>query len=171
MENATKAFMMIAGVLIGVLILALAIYIFSVFGQYSESAYQTMEANQIAQFNNQFLKYYGQTSRAYIDEQTGKEKTVQEPIKCTAHDIITLANLAYENNMENQVTNESGWNDNTSYIQIRIGNTKKTKNLEKWTEKQKINFIKDNPNNSYKCVEVHISDITKRICYMKFSEY
>ena len=56
-------------------------------------------------------------------------------------------------------------------IQIRIGNTKKNKNLEKWTEEQKIEFIKDNINNSYKCVEVHISDITKRICYMKFSKY
>ena len=171
MENATKAFMMAAGVLIGVLILSIAVYLFTIFSRNSEQVYKEMESNQVTQFNNQFLKYYGLISRTYIDEQTGKEKTVQEPIKCTVHDIISLANLAYQNNVENQVANETGWNDSTSYIQIRIGNTKKNKNLEKWTEEQKIEFIKDNTNNSYKCVEVHISDITKRICYMKFSKY
>lgn len=171
MENATKAFLMIAGTLIGVLILSLGIYLFSIFGQYSENAYQTMEENQITQFNSQFLKYYGQISRAYIDESTGKEKTVQEPIKCTAHDIISLANLAYQNNIENQIENETGWNENTNYIQILVGNNKNNKNIEKWNQEKKIDFIKDNMNKNYKCTEVHISNVTKRVCYMKFIEY
>lgn len=171
MENATKAFLMIAGTLIGVLILSIGIYLFSIFGQYSKNAYQTMEENQITQFNNQFLKYYGYISRTYVDESSGKEKTVQEPIKCTAHDIVSLANLANQNNIENQLENETGWNENTNYIQILVGNNKNNKNIEKWNQEKKIDFIKDNMNKNYKCTEVHISNVTKRVCYMKFIEY
>ena len=78
MENATKAFMMAAGVLIGVLILSIAVYLFTIFSRNSEQVYKKMESNQITQFNNQFLKYYGQISRTYIDEQTGKS------INCSA---------------------------------------------------------------------------------------
>lgn len=171
MENATKAFMMAAGVLIGVLILSIAVYLFTIFSSNSEQVYKKMESNQITQFNNQFLKYYGQISRTYIDEQTGKEKIVQEPIKCTVHDIISLANLAYQNNIENQIENETGWNENTNYIQILVGNNKNNKNIEKWNQEKKIDFIKDNMNKNYKCTEVHISNVTKRVCYMKFIEY
>ena len=81
MENATRAFIMAAGVLLGVLILSLGIYLFSIFGQYSANAYETMEKNQITQFNSQFFKYYGNTTYSYVDE-NGKEKTITvfEPI-------------------------------------------------------------------------------------------
>ena len=41
MENASRAFIMAAGVLLGVLILSLGIYLFSIFGQYSANAYET----------------------------------------------------------------------------------------------------------------------------------
>ena len=68
MENATRAFIMAAGVLLGVLILSLGIYLFSIFGQYSANAYETMEKNQITQFNSQFFKYYGNTTYSYVDE-------------------------------------------------------------------------------------------------------
>ena len=77
MENATRAFIMAAGVLLGVLILSLGIYLFSIFGQYSANAYETMEKNQITQFNSQFFKYYGNTTYSYVDE-NGKEKTIYE---------------------------------------------------------------------------------------------
>ena len=68
MENATRAFIMAAGVLLGVLILSLGIYLFSIFGQYSANVYETMEKNQITQFNSQFFKYYGNTTYSYVDE-------------------------------------------------------------------------------------------------------
>ena len=42
-----------------------------------------MESNQITQFNNQFLKYYGLGT-------------------CTAHDIVSVANLAKEYNKNNE---------------------------------------------------------------------
>ena len=105
MENATRAFIMAAGVLLGVLILLLGIYLFSIFGQYSANAYETMEKNQITQFNSQFFKYYGNTTYSYVDE-NGKEKTITNPIQCTAHDIISIVNLAQQNNIQFQLTNE-----------------------------------------------------------------
>ena len=105
MENATRAFIMAAGVLLGVLILSLGIYLFSIFGQYSANAYETMEKNQITQFNSQFFKYYGNTTYSYVDE-NGKEKTITNPIQCTAHDIISIVNLAQQNNIQLQLTNE-----------------------------------------------------------------
>mgnify|MGYP004583687543 CR=1 FL=1 len=180
MENATKAFLMVAGILIGVLILALGLYIFSIFGQYSENAYQAMEEKQTTQFNNQFLKYYGKITRSYIDEKTKREKTVQEPIKCTAHDIITLANLAQENNKYYQVDSLNKYDENTNYIQIDIKNQK---NIEKWNEDKKIQFITQNSTrvvestNSTEIKYYYIKDqpiisgSTKKVCYIKFMEF
>ena len=51
------------------------------------------------------------------------EKEEPQPILCTAHDIISLANLAYQNNLQYEVDNLNGYNVNTYYIQIDVGNT------------------------------------------------
>ena len=99
MENASKDLMMAAGVLIGVIILGIAVYLFTMYGQYSKEAYDKMSDAQISQFNAQFLKYYGNVSSVYIDE-NGKEKEKEGPILCTAHDILTVANLARQNNIQ-----------------------------------------------------------------------
>lgn len=178
MENATKALIMAAGVLLGILILSLGVYLFSIFGQYSANAYETMEKNQLAQFNSQFLKYYGKTSRAYKDED-GREKTVEEPIKCTAHDIISIANLAQQNNKYYQLNYLKNYDENTNYIQVDI---EKEKNIEQWDESRKIQFITENSTSNRDTedgekVEIKyfyikdnptISKITKRVCYIKF---
>lgn len=181
MENATRAFVMVAGLLLGVLILSLGIYLFSIFGQYSANAYETMEKNQITQFNSQFFKYYGNVTRAYIDEKTKKEKTVQEPIKCTAHDIISIVNLAQQSNKYNQVDYLNNYDESTNYIQVDI---EKQKNVEKWDENKKIQFITQNSTyvrdiEGTKSVEIKyyyvkeqpiVNTITAKICYIKFME-
>ena len=141
MENATKALIMAAGVLLGVLILSLGIYLFSIFVQYSANAYETMEKNQITQFNSQFFKYYGNTTYSYINE-NGREETITKPIECTAHDIISIVNLAQQNNTQFQLTNEEQASDQTRYIQVDIGKNKENQNIEKWKEAEKINFLK-----------------------------
>ena len=53
MENASKALIMGASVLLGVMILSIGVYIFSTFAPYSENAYQRLDDAQVAQFNNQ----------------------------------------------------------------------------------------------------------------------
>lgn len=79
MENASKALIMAAGVLIGVLILSLAAFLFLDFGVTSESVYSQMENQQLTQYNAQYTVYSGR-----------KDITIYE--------IISIANLAKENN-------------------------------------------------------------------------
>ena len=64
MENASKALMMAAGVLIGLLILSLAVFLFTNFGAASAEAHRKNEENQINQFNAQFTVYEGTGKRS-----------------------------------------------------------------------------------------------------------
>lgn len=75
MENAAKALTMAAGVLIGVIIITIAVYLFTTLGNTSSEVYSKVEQEKIDKFNNQFLKYDGLAN-------------------CTAHDIVSIANLA-----------------------------------------------------------------------------
>ncbi len=59
MENATNALLMAGGVLIGVLILTLAVYLYMSFGAEARENYELMERQQIVRFNAQFTKYVG----------------------------------------------------------------------------------------------------------------
>ena len=77
MENASKALMMAAGILIGVAILSLAVYLFVSFGSASAEIHEQNDANRINEFNTQFTSYVG-----------------KEDI--TIYDVITVANLATE---------------------------------------------------------------------------
>ena len=79
MENASKALLMAGGVLIGILILSLAVYLFITFGAESKEIYAQMEEKQLTQYNAQYTIYSGRTD-------------------ITIYDIISLSNLAYENN-------------------------------------------------------------------------
>ena len=119
MENASKALIMAGGVLIGILIISIGVYIFSSYAKYSSNAYDQMETAQIEQFNNQFLKYYdittqtkiqngtGSVIKSYIDPETEEEYSKPTPILCTAHDVVSLANLAKQNNQNFQLENET----------------------------------------------------------------
>lgn len=79
MENASNALIMAAGILIGVLILSLAVYLFVNFGQTTAQIYEQNEQNQLNIFNSKFSSY-------------------EEKEKITIYDIITVAGYAYENN-------------------------------------------------------------------------
>ena len=104
MENAPKALLMAGGVLLGIMILSLAVYLFSNFGSTSSTIHENIEANQISQFNSQFMQY------------VGKENV-------TIYDVISMANLATENNkyyeFDKRATMPTG-NDN--YITILLNN-------------------------------------------------
>lgn len=78
MENAAQALYMAAGVLIGLMILSLGVYLFANFGQTSKELHEQIDFNQITEFNAQFTKFEG--------------------IDATIHDVISLANLAVQNN-------------------------------------------------------------------------
>lgn len=164
MENATKALIMAAEVLVGVMIISVGVYLFRTYGDFSSGTNKEIEDAQIAEFNQQFQKFYGTTTKA-----NGKE----EPVECTIHDITSLANLAKKNNSEYELTEQSGYSNSTYYVQIDVDNHK---NIEKYTNDQLIELIKTNDlvdgknTKYYKCTICNISSITKKVNYMKFVE-
>lgn len=166
MENASKALIMAAEVLIGVIILSIGAALFVIFSNYSKTTTEEIEATQIAEFNNNFLKYEGK--------------------EVTAHDIISLANFARENNIKYELENQDGYKDGTYYVQIDVKSVKSK--LEKVSDEAfKNNFIDKNtlvygsdgkPEldlegqpiiKKYTC-KVQMSSITKRVMFVEFTE-
>lgn len=78
MENASKALLMAAGVLIGLMVLSLAVYLFITFGSQSAEIHEQIDTDRLNQFNTQFTKYEG--------------------MEVTIYDVMTVLNLAKENN-------------------------------------------------------------------------
>lgn len=100
MENASKALIMAAGVLIGVLILSLAAYLFISFGQKSRDMRDIIEKNQIMEFNTRFTKFEGTPT-------------------ATIYDVISLAQFAAEYNISNPNSDP-----NNDKINVFLGNTR-----------------------------------------------
>ena len=195
MENASKALIWAAEILVGIMIISIAVYVFTTMGKYSAETAQDIEDAQIAQFNSQFLKYYGTVGT----EEDGK--VIIEPIKCTIHDIVGLANLAKKENERNGFTPANGYdtgidlsnaqnarNNPNNYVQIDIQIGRTTyKNIENWTQDELINLVKnysiiirDNPEEGEEKTETKyfickeepiISDVTRKVDYMKFVEF
>lgn len=99
MENASKALLMAAGVLIGVLILSLVVYLFLSFGSTSAEIHRQNDENQLSQFNIQFTSYEGKS-------------------EITIYDVITIANLAKDNNEYYNLTARNEGKDN--YISVNL---------------------------------------------------
>ena len=79
MENASKALLMTGGILIGIIILSLGVYLFSSSSRLSIQYQEQQQMQEIEQINSQFAVYPG-----------------EEDI--TIHDIVTIVNLAKEQN-------------------------------------------------------------------------
>ena len=62
MENASKALIMAGGVLIGILIISLAVYLFADFGTTSAEINKENAERQLEQFNTQFSTYLNRTN-------------------------------------------------------------------------------------------------------------
>lgn len=104
MENASKALLMAAGVLIGILILSLAVYLFVSFGSSSAEIHKQQEEQQIGQFNSQFLSYEGK--------------------ECTIYDVVSVANLATESNRYYEFTKRyDATEGKDNYISVMLGTT------------------------------------------------
>lgn len=82
MENASNALIIAASILISIMIISLGTYLFTTFGNYNKEINQNISLKDKQEFNAKFTKY--QTSSS--DEQ------------CTAYDIVTIINLAKDNN-------------------------------------------------------------------------
>ena len=91
----------------GMMILSLAVYLFANFGGTSSQIHENAETNQLNQFNSQFTSY------------VGKENV-------TIHDVISMANLATQNNQNYEFARRSigQVTGNDNYIQILLNGTR-----------------------------------------------
>jgi hypothetical protein len=159
MENASKALIMAAGVLIGILILSLAVYLFASFGSTSAELHRQNDENTVNQFNSQFTSY------------VGKENI-------TIYDVVTVANLATENNVYYEFTKRTTTIDGKdNYIKVTLNKTGNSpKDIEGGTNKKveyneyiKNDIQSDGSLTKYTC-QVEISKTTQRVYLVTFEE-
>ncbi len=149
MENASKALIMAASVLIGVVILSLTAYLFMYFGGSVNEMNQQIEEGQLQQFNNQFTSY-------------------EDKKNLTIYDVITVANLAKENNAYYELKEAS---ENNFYIKVKLNSVE----LEKKKEEEISNLVKseslsnDNKLSQYSC-KVKLNPITGRVSEISFQK-
>ena len=151
MENASKALIMAAEVIIGVLVLSLMSYLFITFSSNSSEIIKQMDENKLTEFNNQYDKYKGKSD-------------------VTIYDIVSLASLARENNEYYELENST---DSNYYIKVYLdgkGYIEKKENKIKDFEEKMTNLIKEGMNNTYKCNkdDVNYSNVTGRVKEIHF---
>ena len=128
MENASKALLMVAGTLLAILIIFIAVRIFSSASDVTE-AYQTKEvSSEVAAFNTNFTRFVGAVViNGELDENQHYAKI---------HDVVSVSNFAW--NYNNKVTQNPLDPDDERIIRINIisedGKTK-IDNLQNYTQK------------------------------------
>ena len=103
MENASKALLISAGVLLAILLLSLFAYLMRQMGASTSGIYSTLSQHEISEFNQKFLNYEGRK-------------------KLSIKDVITIVNLAKDNNekanrptiIEVKVDDELDWSKKTT---------------------------------------------------------
>lgn len=134
MENASKALLMAASVLVGILILSLIAYLYTVFGDYSSLIQARLEEKNITEFNTKFTQY-----ESYKDENGNWQNT------CKASDIVSLANLAQQNNQSydfGTASLEEKEKEGTFYISIDTSAINGEHNFETLTTDDYTKFLK-----------------------------
>ncbi|MCI8383632.1 MAG: hypothetical protein HFJ33_01995 [Clostridia bacterium] len=157
MENASKALLMAAGVLIGMLVLSLAVYLFVTFGTQSATIHKQQAMQQLEQFNTQFTSYIGRQD-------------------ITIYDIVTVANLATENNIYYEFKQKASLTDGKDfYISVRLDDNTLSSRNRGMIEKAHTNIKDINYNElieeairvqggtlaNYKC-QVEMSESTRK---------
>ena len=163
MENASKALIMAAGVLIAMMILALAVYLVITFGSVSAEVHQKNEETQILDFNQQFFQYDGRDD-------------------LTIYDVVTVANYARNNNMNYEFSTiiRPSKIDDKFYVAVNLKSGSSTENLELKTPEE-LDYIINNglsniqsenatalPKYTCKGEDIKISTSTKRVYSITF---
>ena len=161
MENASKALIMAAGVLIGILVLSLGVYLFTSFGNTSAQIQAENEANELNKFNSQFTVYQDRTD-------------------LTIYDILTVANYASENNKYYSLDSKNRGNKSTFYVGVKLDgkyieelNTKdQTNKIENFTNELNVNSKTELEKKLYRCKnnDVKISQVTGRVYEIVFTQ-
>ena len=173
MENASKALIMAASVILGIMIITFSVFIFGIFKDYNAKNTSQIEEKEDSRFNSEFFKYY----------ENGKDV-----LKVTPHDIVSIANFAKENNLfvtigsdfhnKDGLRPEIGFintdfilepKENSYYVTIDVlTKNEKIYNFEKKSQDEYTSFIEQNK--IFKCSEIRVNKITKRVEYVKYEE-
>lgn len=100
MENASKALLIAGGVLLSILIISLGVYLFANFGGVTAQIGQNVDESQVNQFNSQF------TTNVAKDN-------------VTIYDIVSMANLATQNNKQYGFQKQAP-TENNYYIAVTL---------------------------------------------------
>lgn len=149
MENASKALLMAAGMLLAVMIASLFALMFSTMSDYTKAYDERKKTEELQAFNTQFEKY----------EQSG----------ATAQDIVTVINLAKSYNEKNEYQET----DTEYYMQVEVeGET-----IDESSEEANINeflssksIYNDGTTEKVKKYNVSLekSNVTGKVKYIKF---
>lgn len=156
MEDAVKALLISAGVMIGVMIISLGVTLFSSLSQYTDNAQVQIEENALQKFNEQYTKYINCADTP---------ATAPLEFTLTIHDVVTVANIAYENNKKYGLDSADA---NNYYVTVKIGTTE----LQKDINITAADMLKQKNDKTYKCTysNVKINPNTARVCEIKFEE-
>ena len=58
MENASRALIMAASVLLGIMIISVGVALFNTFSEFSRDTLEKVDEKKITEWNNNYLKYY-----------------------------------------------------------------------------------------------------------------
>ena len=164
MENATKALIISAGILIGMIVLSMGVYLYSAVGTYVKQSHENIERQSIEKFNTQFYNYMSDEDEIF-----------------SFQDVVTVANIAYENNSKyNLSLSEFDKNDigKNNYVQVLTdcsvddGNNTRKINLENYVgdNGKLIELLNKNYNFNYKCVKILTSTETQRVYSIEFKK-
>lgn len=159
MEDAVKALLIAAGVLIGLMILTLGVTLFSSLSEYADSSQKQIEENALQKFNEQFTKYIN----------CGDSSGATPEFNVTIQDVVTVANIAYENNKNYGLDNADAYN---YYVTINIAGV--ANNIEKNITEEAANLLKEKSvGKLYKCTysNVKTNSNTGRVYEVTFQEY
>ncbi|MBQ6992473.1 MAG: hypothetical protein IJN50_06180 [Clostridia bacterium] len=160
MDNAAKALLMAAEILIAILILTLAVYAFVYYSDVAVTYEKSRQEQEIQKFNSQFTKYLGT-----------EEVTIQ--------DIITLVHIAQDYNAKVDEGIKKA-NGKTNKVEINVGNVP-SGDLTIKNDNELIEYVKDNTSETdptdpskivikkYKCTDAKYND-ENRVYKVIFSE-
>ena len=169
MENATRALLIAAGVLIGIMILSLGVSLYVSLGSYVDSTKEQLETNEISRFNTQFLKY----NNTIVNE-SGNEVV---SFRIGIQDVVTAANIAYENNKNlGDINGEA--NENNLYVAVNVkyngsqqlNNIQQTINSQDTSVWSSSKLLSGDNGHQYICytANIKISNITGRVYEINF---
>ena len=154
MDNASKALLMAGSVLLAIMIISLAMYLFANFHQATSQIEGNVEESQVMQFNNQFTKYESNN-------------------QVTIYEVLSMANLATQNNKQYQYEKQLARGEN-SYISVFLDGKGYieggSSDLEKDIQERYSSYITEQLNHithttglTYYEVTVDISPTTQRV--------